>query len=90
LPVMYATVPTSSSVKSPLSPSRATLLVIYSMSLATHPVSDALENSKGVMSQDLDVSLHYHCNSRTLSGGDIFLRGEGAKSVKGFISSTFE
>jgi hypothetical protein len=44
------------------------------MSLATPPVSDALGNSKGVMSQDLEVSLHCHYNSRTVAGGDIFLR----------------
>jgi hypothetical protein len=46
--------------------------VIYSMSLATRPVSDALGNSKGVMSQDLFVSLPCHCNFRDCVRGDFF------------------
>jgi hypothetical protein len=79
---LTATVPTSISVKSPLSPSRATLPVIYSMSLATPPMSDALGNSKGVMSQDLEVSLHCHCNSRAVSGGDIFLRRGNSQRIE--------
>jgi hypothetical protein len=36
--------------------------VTFSMSLTTPPLSDILGISKGVMSQDLDVSLHCHCN----------------------------
>jgi hypothetical protein len=41
------------------------------MSFATPPVSDALGNSKGVMSQDLGVSLPCRCDSRTVPNGDI-------------------
>jgi hypothetical protein len=52
------------------------------MSLATPPVSDALGNSKGVMSQYLDVSLHCHCNLRTVSGGDIFLRRGNSQRIE--------
>jgi hypothetical protein len=49
--------------------------LIYSMSLARSPVSYALGNLKEVMSQDLDVSLHCHCNfTLTVSGGLFFLR----------------
>jgi hypothetical protein len=59
--------------------------VIYSMSLATPRVSDAHGNSKGVMSEDLEVSLHCHCNSRTVPGRDIFLRrGNSQKIELGF------
>jgi TPR repeat protein len=50
--------------------SRLRVSVIYSMSLATPPVSDALGNSKGVMSQDLGESLDCHCNfAMTVSWG---------------------
>jgi hypothetical protein len=39
------------------------------------PVSDALGNSKEVMSQDLGVSLHCHCNfTMAVSEGVSFLR----------------
>jgi hypothetical protein len=54
------------------------------MSLATPPVSDALRNSKGVMSQDLEVSLHCHCNlqwqchGRDFSSGGGILRGSNS------------
>jgi hypothetical protein len=63
--------------------------VIYSMSLATPPVSDALGNSKGVMSPDLDVSLHCHCNlpwqcqGRYLSSGGVIVRGSNSASEDG-------
>jgi hypothetical protein len=59
------------------------------MSLAAPPVPDALGNSKGLMSHDLEVSLHCHCNSRTVSGWDIFLRmGNFQKIELGFRIET--
>jgi hypothetical protein len=55
--------------------------VIYSMSLARPPVSDALGTSKGVMSQDLDVSLHCHSNlQRQCQRGD-FSSGADCRTI---------
>jgi hypothetical protein len=42
------------------------------MSLAIPPESNALGNSKGGMSQDLDASLHYHGNYCGSDRGGIF------------------
>jgi hypothetical protein len=50
---------------------------IYSMNLVTPPVSDAVRNSKGAMSQDLDVSLHCHCNLQWQCHGRYFSSGGG-------------
>jgi hypothetical protein len=42
-------------------------------------VSDALGNSKGVMSQDLELALHYHCNlQREHQRGDFPPKGSFA------------
>jgi hypothetical protein len=55
------------------------------VSLATLPVPDAHENSKGVMSQDFDVLLHWHYGFAQAvfegdlsSGGRILRRSEFA------------
>jgi hypothetical protein len=61
--------------------------VISSMSLATRTVSDAVGNSKGVMSQDLDVSLPCHCNLQSQCQGRYFSTGGGI--LRGWIELGF-